>query len=663
MAVGPGVCAVLAGPAGGGLLHFGRPDRLPRPGLRCRQAGPLKDSADLSDPVRGFRGAGLCVSVPSVFIVMRFCLAAASAGVYLTLYIARLELCEPSLRLVVTMVAGLMTVCGELLLLAVALGCQSWRGLLGAGAAPLTLFLSYGIPGVFPESPRWLLLSERSADMNSFSERRNSNREVRDDESFTELDSEPPLSTRPHLSFPELVHSRNIWKNLCVLGFTSLVTSPGSASPGPHTGARPGVGARRRAPGGRVLAHGTRPGPARKGNVEPPSRRPTTRRKDHRGRVQCVLGGGRGEVPGRPRPCARSLALGTWNVTSLAGKEPELVREVERFRLDIVGLTSTHSLGSGTITLERGWTLHFSGVAHVDRYLQAKRTAARAVAEAKTRDWERFGEAMEEDYRSASKKFWQTVRRLRRGKQCFTNTVYSAGGGLLTSTGDVVGRWKEYFEGHLNPTATSSDEEAETEDSGGGSPITQAEVTEVVNKLLSGKAPGVDEIRPEYLKSLDVAGLSWLTRLCNIAWRTGTVPLEWQTGVVVPLFKKGDRRVCSNYRGITLLSLPGKVYSRVLERRLRPVVEPRIQEEQCGFRPGRGTLDQLYTFHRVLEGSWEFAQPVHMCFVDLEKAFDRVLVVSCGECSESMGSGALCSGQSGPCTTGAGAVFALPANF
>ncbi|KAI3358293.1 hypothetical protein L3Q82_014672 [Scortum barcoo] len=90
------------------------------------------------------------------------------------------------------------------------------------------------------------------------------------------------------------------------------------------------------------------------------------------------------------------------------------------------------------------------------------------------------------------------------------------------------------------------------------SSITQAEVTEVVHvSSCSGKAPGVDEIRPEYLKSLDVVGLSWLTHLCNIAWRLGTVPLEWQTGVVVPLFKKGDRRVCSNYRGITLLSLPG----------------------------------------------------------------------------------------------------------
>lgn len=47
------------------------------------------------------------------------------------------------------MLAGLMTVAGELLLLAVALGCQTWRGLLGAGTAPLTLFLSYGYVSAF----------------------------------------------------------------------------------------------------------------------------------------------------------------------------------------------------------------------------------------------------------------------------------------------------------------------------------------------------------------------------------------------------------------------------------------------------------------------------------------------------------------------------------
>ena len=129
------------------------------------------------------------------------------------------------------------------------------------------------------------------------------------------------------------------------------------------------------------------------------------------------------------------------------------------------------------------------------------------------------------------------------------------------------------------------------------------------------------------LKALGVEGLSWLKRLINIIWKSGAVPKEWQTGVVVPLFKKGDQRVCANYanyRGITFLSLPGKVYSKVLERRVHPIVEPQIEEDQCGFCPGRGTTDQLFTLARILEGAWEYAYPVYMCFVDLEKAYDWV---------------------------------------
>ncbi|KAK3506549.1 hypothetical protein QTP70_009030 [Hemibagrus guttatus] len=152
------------------------------------------------------------------------------------------------------------------------------------------------------------------------------------------------------------------------LRLPSRKLSPRLASPGPHPGARPGVGARRRAPGGRVFACGTRPGTARRNDVGPPSRRPTTHRKEHKGPVQCVLGSGHGRGPRRPKPWTKNLAFGTWNVTSLGGKEPELVREVERYRLEIVGLASTHSLGSGTQLLERGWTLFFSGVSHGERH-------------------------------------------------------------------------------------------------------------------------------------------------------------------------------------------------------------------------------------------------------------------------------------------------------
>ena len=98
---------------------------------------------------------------------------------------------------------------------------------------------------------------------------------------------------------------------------------------------------------------------------------------------------------------------------------------------------------------------------------------------------------------------------------------------LLTSTRDIVDRWKEYFEDLLNPTDTPLGKEAGPGDLGVGSPISGAKVAEVVRKLLGGRAPGVYEVCPEFHKALDVVGLSWLTRLCSIAWKSGVVPLDW----------------------------------------------------------------------------------------------------------------------------------------
>ncbi|KAI3366680.1 hypothetical protein L3Q82_009217 [Scortum barcoo] len=200
----------------------------------------------------------------------------------------------------------------------------------------------------------------------------------------------------------------------------------------------------------------------------------------------------------------------------------------------------------------------------------------------------------------------------------------------------------------------------EAGDSEVDSSITQAEVTEVVHKLLGGKAPGVDEIRPEYLKSLDVVGLSWLTRLCNIAWRLGTVPLEWQTGVVVPLFKKGDRRVCSNYRGITLLSLPGKVYTPGYWR----------GEFAAYSRPldSGGTMRFLnvlvveqWTSSIPSTGCWRVYGSClpnqSTCALWIWRRHSTVsLVVFCGECSMRVwGPGAFAKGCLVSVTTGAGA--------
>src|SRR5699024_12517514 len=98
-----------------------------------------------------------------------------------------------------------------------------------------------------------------------------------------------------------------------------------------------------------------------------------------------------------------------------------------------------------------------------------------------------------------------------------------------------------------------------------------------------GKAGGIDEIRPEMLKALDGIGAAWLTRIFQVAWDSGEVPLDWTTGVIVPIFKRGDKSDCNNYRGITLLSLPGKAYAKVLEARLRTVAEPLGDLEDDGL--------------------------------------------------------------------------------
>ena len=151
-----------------------------------------------------------------------------------------------------------------------------------------------------------------------------------------------------------------------------------------------------------------------------------------------------------------------------------------------------------------------------------------------------------------------------------------------------------------NPTsgrwgAASEPKRDETSD------ISTDEVQTAIRVLKSGKAAGIDEIRPELLKSLSRHGILLHTRVCRVVWREGRAPVDWQAGTVVPVFKKGDRRECSNYRGITLLSLPGKAYSRVLERKCRMIVEPKIQDTQCGFCPGRGTTDQQFTLCQVFE--------------------------------------------------------------
>jgi hypothetical protein len=168
--------------------------------------------------------------------------------------------------------------------------------------------------------------------------------------------------------------------------------------------------------------------------------------------------------------------------------------------------------------------------------------------------------------------FWKSVNRRRNPQEKLEGVVKDANGELLNENDQVVERWSEYFESLLN---VKDERRANLTSMGRGSVtsrnvrdhnvIDSQEVEEAVNKLKNGKASGEDGIANEMLKRGGPAVVEWFVRLFNLCVNVGGAPLEWRSAIIVPLFKgKGDKKECKNYRGISLLSTPGKVYGRVI---------------------------------------------------------------------------------------------------
>ena len=111
--------------------------------------------------------------------------------------------------------------------------------------------------------------------------------------------------------------------------------------------------------------------------------------------------------------------------------------------------------------------------------------------------------------------------------------------------------------------------------------------------------------------------------MCQVARKLGKTPRDWQTGCDHSDIQK-RRSLAITTEGHHSLIWPGKVYAKCLERKCREIVESKLEDGQCGFRPGRSTTDQIFTLKQIFEKSWEYGKDLFACFVDLEKAYDRV---------------------------------------
>ena len=152
--------------------------------------------------------------------------------------------------------------------------------------------------------------------------------------------------------------------------------------------------------------------------------------------------------------------------------------------------------------------------------------------------------------------------------------------------------------------------------------FTIAELKIVIKKLISSKAFGPDNIPAIIWK--DNLFHDLLLKLCNFCLINKTCPTSWRTSQIIPVPKKGDLTLVTNYRGISLLPIAAKIYNKLILNRLLPKVEPLLRKNQNGFRAGRSTLSQILALRRIIEEITNCNKEAVFIFVDFSKAFDSI---------------------------------------
>ena len=205
--------------------------------------------------------------------------------------------------------------------------------------------------------------------------------------------------------------------------------------------------------------------------------------------------------------------------------------------------------------------------------------------------------------------------------------VKAKDGTLLTSEKEQEKRWKEHFSEVLNrpsPTTQADIEEAEEDLDVKTDPPSKEEIIAAIRTLKNGKASGHDNLSAEFFKMDPNLAAEILLPLFKTIWETKEVPEDWKKGIIIKIPKKGNLQECSNWRGITLLSIPSKILAKVLIMRMSDEVDKNLRKEQAGFRKGRGCTEQIFALRNIIEQCTEWQRQLYINFVDFEKAFDSL---------------------------------------
>ena len=209
--------------------------------------------------------------------------------------------------------------------------------------------------------------------------------------------------------------------------------------------------------------------------------------------------------------------------------------------------------------------------------------------------------------------------------------------GFIFDHGAVLDRWKADYNNLLNVPLSDDFDAAHLEDIKHGKhtfleqdceslneTISEQEVRKSIYQMKLGKCAGIDNIVSECIRN--EACIVLLHTIISKCFETGKVPDLWLKGIINPIPKNDSGRKWDpmSYRGITLLSIPSKVYTNILNTRLSQWLEDCnvLVDEQNGFRKERNCVDHIYVLNSIINNRKSAKQQTFACFVDAKKAFD-----------------------------------------
>ena len=252
----------------------------------------------------------------------------------------------------------------------------------------------------------------------------------------------------------------------------------------------------------------------------------------------------------------------------------------------------------------------------------------RSVRADKTAYWSEIAADLESANQNGDHtKVFQIARKFQKGRGTIPMGMNDANGMRVTDVDANLNLWKEYYASLLNkerPTNRPVSDRAEAVWDVQTGPPEPHEIYRAINQLKRNKAAGPDGISAELLQAGGPTLTRHIANLFEQVWTEESIPKDWELATIIPIFKKGSRFSCGNYRGISLLSLLFKTLEAVIHNRNQEHVESITRENQAGFRPGRSCADQIFTLRALIELCYEFRQPQYIAFLDFSAAFDSL---------------------------------------